>query len=338
MVNGVAPIVSALAAVALFLSGCGNGGGGTTHTCVNKKIDIKTQSVTGKYKGTAAIEKGMAPVSIEGTVGLKLDMEKINVRDDFTLDKAMDKAMTVNEKSFVSVEKKLVAFSAEATFNGTKYSNCSFVDLSKMAKFPSTAEIKAILDTLVTALGEKMPCSSNDGTYDTFILDQKLANGKFDPPLPFPLPEPVPKDISGEFKENVQSTKDFMLHSSSTTFNVVTPAEKVNGTSIPPLNIQLQFDLTADGGAGKAEPPSDADLDYKSWGSCTEVKPPSTLQEFFQAARSSVLNNVPVARVAVEALKLHLHARKPSLATELVVTAVDMHLRQTSQPESAVVV
>jgi hypothetical protein len=317
MANGsVAIVVGALATIALFLSGCGGsgGGGGETHACVNTKFDIPTQSFSGTSSVT--MDVGAIKEKVMGTESVMFDREKLNIRENSASSVTVNgTTVSVNMKAFFSLPKMLAAASIDMNVNGKKNNTCGYIDLSKMKNFPPAQQIKAGVDLLVQMMAAQMKCTGNDGTYDTFVMDEKIPNPNI----------PLPKNLSGlkgEIKEQMQCDKSFMLHSTSVTIDMTTPAQKIGNQTIPAQTIHEDVALTVDGGVAKPQGPTDADLDYSSWGKCTEVPPPSSLADFFKPSRSR----------AFDAVKLRHHDPKPSLFFGLVLGAVDEHLQKLSKP------
>jgi len=316
MGNGTVAIAIALTVVALFLSGCGSGGS-ESRACVNTKFDIPTQSFSGR--STVTMDAGPIKKTSEGTKRVMFDREKLNVRQDSaTSVTANGVTVSVNMKEFVSISKMLGATSVDMTINGKKNSTCFYFDLSKVQDFPSAQQIKAGLDMAIQMIAEQMKCTGNDGFHDTFVWDEKIPNKDF------PLPQNI-SGLEGEIKEQIQTDKNLMLHSTSATIDIKTPATKIENQTIPAQTSSEAVTLTVDEGAAKPQGPTDEDLDYSSWGECSEVDP--NLAGFFKPSCSDAWN------LAFNAVSLGLHCPKPSLFFRLVVGTVDELLHKPAITE-----
>jgi hypothetical protein len=133
------PLAAALATIALFLAGCGKGSGDSkTYACSNTEIKFATQSFSGSATVSASLTmNGATKTKNFGgqaiTVGVKMDFDKLNVREDTSATVTVNGTTAdVKVKAFVSIEKKLLAFDLEATVDGNKMSKCAYVDLSKV--------------------------------------------------------------------------------------------------------------------------------------------------------------------------------------------------------------
>lgn len=161
-----------------------------------------------------------------------------------------------------------------------------------------------------------MPCSSNDGTYDTFEVTETIPDPK--------IPVKIPDGVTGKVAGKILCDKDLMLHSTSLTIDLNTPAKHivVNGTGhdVPAETTHVELSLPVDGGVGKSTGPSDADLDYSSWGKCAEIPwppPHGSIHAFFKEGRPDFAMASP--------------------ATDLILRAIDS-LREQPQVKAPVVV
>jgi hypothetical protein len=262
------------------------------------------------------MDVGAIKEKVTGTQSVMFDREKLNIRENTASSTTVNgTTVSVNMKAFFSLTKMLAAASIDTTVNGKKNNTCGYIDLSKIKNFPPAQQMKAGVDMLIQMMAAQMKCTGNDGTYDAFVMDVKIPNPSI----------PLPKNLSGlkgEIKEEMQCDKSFMLHSTSVTIDMTTPAQKIGNQTIPAQTIHEDVALTVDGGVAKPQGPSDADLDYSSWGKCTEVTPPPNLAAFFK----------PSHYRAFDAVKLSHHDPKPSLFFGLVLGAVDEHLQKLSKP------
>jgi hypothetical protein len=289
----VGAIAAMLAAVALLLVGCGGGGGGTTTTaCLDSngdktKFSLKTQSFEGTGSVTLVLN-GSEHIIDNGqaTIGQKLDMEKLSIWENFSVStKVKGMSVNVNLNAFLSADKKMAGVYVHVDNGTMKYENCSYAKLAMEKVTP--AQIKMMLGVAVSVLGKEMTCST-DGTYDTWVLKEKIP----DPRIPQKL-LPFLVNVTGSLAQNIQYSKDSMLHSIAGTIDTKTPSKTINGTFIPAVTTHIEESLTVNGGSAKPEGPQDKDLDYTSWetGSlkCVEEKP-SSLKDFFKRSRDNAFN------------------------------------------------
>jgi hypothetical protein len=320
MASKLAPIVASLSAVALILSGCGGGSDGKTHECKNSGFQLTSQKFTAPMTGTMHVETGNMTFDskLNGKLVSKVDHENVNLREDFTdvdvqiTQQGKTEDVKVNIKSFVSLDKGLAAFSADGSYQGTKMQKCMWVNITKFlnAKGLTKDMVKTQLNALLTAATANVKCSSNDGTYDKYMIDQQ---------------SPVPS-VTGDAKVTLLTDANYMVHSMTSEVNEKNPSQKVQNQTIPGSATKETLDLTVDGGVATKGGPDDGDLSYASWGNCTEVPvPPTGIKGLHDSLSQVFANKLPGVKVRV-----------PSIQTASVLAALDK-LPKQDKPESTLV-
>merc|ERR1719401_2804446 len=104
-----------------------------------------------------------------------------------------------------------------------------------------------------------------------------------------------------------------------------TVPQRYGKQTIPGMDLQEDVQTTIDGGIAKPQGPSDTDLDYASWGKCTELKPHSNLQALFDIVRPSSLHK------RTKAHHVRVHGSSPSPA-QLLFAAILMQPEKAVQP------
>jgi len=282
---------------------------------LNSKIDLVTQSVTsattididGKGKGMALKEAGT------GAGSQKIDMEKWTARIEQSVSMTVSvgpmpaMALKSEVRMIVDASKKLVVVWEEvsnATSGKVMKHNCSAMTIAKM---PPPAELTMLWNTMKPMVQKFAKCGGNDGTYDTWNVDFEHKSGT---PWPMNIPG-LPENIDLSLNLELKMDKDYLLHSETAKASFQT--EDIKGSG--PISA-TEKSTTSVSGASNAGP-TDADLDYSTWGTCTAINPPaeqalqflSDLQGLKKDGKSSMQN----------LLFLTLQASLASPSTEVVV-------------------
>jgi hypothetical protein len=224
----------------------------------------------------------------------------------------------------VSIEKQLLAFDVEATWDRKKMSKCAFIDLSKVRNFPSAMKLKVGLAYAEQMLADKMKCATNDGTYDHFVLGPSTA---------FSSPPNASAQATVTTLETVKLTSDFMFHSVASEINLSTSAVEFGGKTVPAEHSYEKTEFAVQGNHASLTGPSDDDLKYDSWGTCTELNPANkaeSMKLFFEAGRSAALH------MMLPGLKIRF-LDSPYLPFALLMKVIDEHLEKQIESVSVLV-
>jgi len=255
-----------LVAVGFVLEGCG--GGGST-TCLNSQVDLVSQSLAGTVTGSATVNvnKISQHQEINAAMSEKMDFEKFNYASSISMPvttklpngtTTMD--MKVESKSVFRADQKTVTTWTKMTDNkkGTVTTNCA---KKTMASMPTVEVLATYFKMIKKTMQEKATCGGNDGTDDTWKVDQK-----FDGPIPaIPgLPVKVPPGITADVTIGLtlKMDKDSLIHGGGVTMDVSGSATATGMTMHVIENSDLKISDSKAGG------PSDADLDVSGWGDC----------------------------------------------------------------------
>jgi len=251
---------------------------------MNFQMDVVTQSMKGKLSGTSdtTVEGKVVQAPIDGTVTEKIDMEKWNLRMDLvetvkeSLPGIPDVNMKVSAKVIFDASKQtgVLWYSMTNVTSGKVIKQDCKTKTSKEIPDPKTLTLlwkSAVLPKLQAAAS----CGGNDGTYDTWKFAKSITNGST--PLPPPLP-PVPKGTTGTLDMEMTMDKNFLVHSLVEDLNMEVPASGQKTTT----KTHGALDVSENVASG----PTDADLDYSTWGKCD---PSNELEigSFFMPAQGS---------------------------------------------------
>jgi hypothetical protein len=261
-------VICGSAGLALVLQGCGGGSGGKAGSgsaCLNDKINFVTQSFTAKTTGTNTIttKQGTETSNIATTSTQKIDLENWNAFMDLKQEMKVpfaagkDADVTVESKAIFRSSAHLFAIDYKITNNSdgkTLLKNCTKVAIPEEL---SPAELSMLFKTVVLPkVQETAKCGSSDGMYDTWHVDSTM--------LPPTLPVKIPPGTSAS--ADLQLDKDFLLHSAAIKFSGDSGLPE--GWDSIKGSIDMQF---SDVSPSK---PSDADLDFTSWGKCYPAELP----------------------------------------------------------------
>jgi hypothetical protein len=320
MTSKLAVIVASLSAIALILSGCGSSGG-NTHACKNSVFQLTSQSFEAPMTSSMHTETVNATVDeqLTGTLVSKIDYENLNLREDvkdatvkLTMKQKGQPDITqdvkVNVKTFVSLDKGIAAFSTDGSLNGTTTKRCMYVNLTKILEKHNITKdmVKQLAKSFLTTATQNVKCSSNDGTYDKYDIDQNI-----------PTSLPIPISMTGQTKVTLLTDDKYMVHSMSSSADVTVDAP-TKTTSHETVGLTVSGVATEGG-------PSDADLTYASWGNCSEVPVPTT-------GIKNLLDD-SFSQVFAKGVKV----RFPSTPSASVLTALD-NLPKQGKPMSRLVV
>jgi len=310
------------------MGGCGSSKP-KTYACSNAAMKFASQSFSASATVTARVTINGTTKTYdfggEGvTLGVKVDFVKLNVREDTSAKVTVNGTTAdVKIKAFVSIEKKLLAFDLGATVDGQQFSKCAYLDLAKVKNFPNAGELRLLLAYAEQTLANKMKCTTNDGSYDHFVTRPWMATS----------PPNASAHGSITTLATVKLSSDFMLHSVVSETNLSTSAVDVDGTIVPAEHSYEKIEFAVQGDHASPTGPSDDDLKYDSWGTCTELTPPKKLENmklFFEASRSAALHKM------FPGLKVRF-LDSPHLPSALLMRVIDDHLQKQSQPVSVVV-
>lgn len=248
-----------LTGAALFLQGCGSGGGSDdVVSCVLPHLDFVSQSIS----GTMTMSGTMALPPYDFTQ--KIDLEQFNYwatssvnaevpgpTADETLTVKMDATIIVNVAAKHAIE--YIEINDPTTGNVSK--DCMVFPLPD--EMPNPAILKTMFEAMLTAAN----CSDSDGTYDTWKY-----SASYDGPVPngiLPI-DTTGVSVKGSFDEEItMSASQKLLHSVHSVLNV----DMMNNSAV--LGTVAQ---TVDTSISSAEAggPSAADLDPAQFGvNCT---------------------------------------------------------------------
>jgi len=255
----------------------------------------------------------------------KIDMEKWNARIDQSFLTRVNVAYATpwticppwttchlesEVRMIVDASKKLVVVWEEvsnATSGKVMKHNCTAMTIAKM---PAPAQLTILWNTLKPIVQKLAKCGGNDGTYDTWNVDFEHNSGT---PWLMKIPG-LPENIYVSLNLELRMDKNYLLHSESTprgpNFLQTSDIKGLGSISAAELS------TTTVSGASNSGP-TDADLDYSTWGTCTAINPPaeqafqflSDLQGLKKDGKSSMQN----------LLILILQASLASPSTEVVV-------------------
>lgn len=317
-----AAVVAGVSSAAIFLHGCGSGGGSSAEEpCHNAQFQLVSQS----WDSNSVFNVKVSSPSIPGggqAQDLLLDMtEKIDV-DNVNVYAQVDTAFELPDKDghktpiqlseqmiFNAAKKEVVM---KVTFSGKEapplLSNCSKISIPSL---PSPSQLSKMLKVIATSMGSKMKCSS-DGTYDSWDVSLTLPDESVSIPQNY---------VTGTMKETMKLDKDGVLQSATvhTDLHMNVP----NGTSW--INTTETEDMAMTTSNGKLGGPTDSDLDYSSWGECSEIKPPPHANQYMRELSKSLgphesflphmLSKSMFARAVVQAAEQGMHDSTSELVT-----------------------
>jgi len=278
---------------------CGDGGDGgeyndlnitvgnntnKTSSCLAEKMDTVSQTLSG------VTEVSVDEVTKTG-VGMKLggltasftemfDFDNFNVREDVSgiVEEVRGTSLPMNTTQILNFrEKHVIVYVSHQDLTGEHFKECRIHQLPPDT--PSPEVLSQIFQTIVKpTLQSAAVCGGNNGMYDTWKFKETFS-GKL-PAIPN-MPEGLTvKD--GMFSEEVQMTKDALLHSSVTTVN----GEILNGTKVfGNLTVKASMNVTD----VKAVGPSAADLQPSQFDvECKSVNTAVDLAAFLQTKFAGV--------------------------------------------------
>merc|ERR1719198_1121080 len=154
--------------------------------------------------------------TMTGSFTEMFDFEKFNMREDASGSAdVMGNTTSVNTTQILNIgEKQLIVYTSAVDLDGKPMKTCVIQQLPPETPTPQVlsgifqAEIKPLLR-------KNAVCGGNDGTYDTWKFN-KTFSGKL-PPIPDSPPGLDGLSIEdGSVSEEVQMTKDALLHASVT--------------------------------------------------------------------------------------------------------------------------
>jgi len=252
-----------LVAVGFVLEGCGGGG---SSTCVNSQVDLVSQSLAGTVTGSATVNllNHSQKQEINSAMSEKMDFEKFNYASSISMPvttklpdgTTMD--MKVESKSVFRADQKTVVTWTKMTDNkkGTVTTNCT---KKTFATLPTPEVLANDFKMIKKIMQEKATCAGNDGTDDTWKVDQQY-DGPI-PPIPG-LPVKVPPGTTADVKFDLtlKMDKDSLIHGGGVSMDVS------GSTTGQTMHVIESSDLKISD--SKAGGPSDADLDVSGWGDC----------------------------------------------------------------------
>jgi len=282
MNRSVGAVIAGCAA-AVMLHGCGGGGGGgSSSTCLNKQVDLVSQSVQGSTTGslTATLDiKGLPPqiaklleapipVSVDGDFDLKFDLEQFNVRldttDNLELKAVIPIKATVDEKIIFDASKKELVLDSKITVDAVKPMNIANCSVLTINDIPPVENITEFFKTLKTAMQAETECKGNDGTYDDWRTKA--------------LPDPISKLVTAS--ADFHMDKDYLWHEIDLNLQKVDVEGPI---PLPPLpvvgnltinSVKANGNTKVDVKASSKGGPSATDLDYtKLTDKCTKLPP-----------------------------------------------------------------
>jgi hypothetical protein len=304
-------VAAACASLGVVLYGCGGAGDGNSTTtqplnegCLAEKMAVVSQTISGTTEVSVDATFNGTTVTTTMTADFRemLDFEQFNMREDSSATVKIDvqgQTLTVstNTTQIVNIgEKQAISYSS-VDMNGTLQKTCMIEKLPD--ETPSAVELSMLMKTMVMPLLEKTAiCAGNDGMYDTWTVAKTYSG-----PLPQIPDSPIPPQFQGleikdgSFSEEVQMTKDSLVHASSTTVS----GELLNKTETLG-NVQLQASMTITD--VKAGGPSADDLDPSQFDvNCTEAPSPMDLEAFLRSpgfARQQLARILETAKKSTE--------------------------------------
>lgn len=324
-------LIASCGAVAVLLHGCGGGGSSPTPSppgppspgpspaggCINKQIDLVTQSVTGKSTGSldTTIEGlpdalkmlSQSKITSSGDFTLKFDLAKFNVRLD-TTDQLEIKAgllgitAALGGKVIFDPSTKELALdtSINVKVEGTDLpaiKNCSVLTISEI---PPLKNITQIFDEIKTGLAAITTCKGSDGTYDDWETKS--------------IPDPLSQFVTASIDFHMD--KDYLWNKIDMNLAKVDVETPIPLPALPPIipngtvitSIKASGDLSVNVDTVTKDPPSDTDLDYTKFGDkCTKLPPvefKDVLQFLVKKRMESLASTIAYAAAAqVESAK-----------------------------------
>jgi hypothetical protein len=274
--RAIATVASCIG-VGFVLQGCG---GNSEQACLAEKMDVVSQTLSGTTEVSMEVTLNGTTMTttVTGSFTEMFDFEKFNMREDASgIAEVMGNTTVVNTTQILNIgEKQLIVYTSAVDLKGKPMKTCVIEQLPAETPTPELlsgmfqAEIKPLLQQAAV-------CGGNDGTYDTWKFN-KTFSGKL-PPIPN-SPDPRLDGLSikdGSVSEDVQMTKDALLHTSVTHVK----GEMLNGTAVlGNLNLTASMTVTD----AKAGGPSATDLDPSQFDvTCTPLNTTVDLEAFLQA-------------------------------------------------------
>jgi len=321
-------VIASCGAVAVMLHGCGGGGSSPSPSppgppsphpagkCLNKQIDLVTQSVTGKSTGTldTTIEGlpdalkmlSKATTTSSGDFTLKFDLTKFNVRLDTTdqLDIKFGLLAVkagLDGKVIFKPSTEELALDTKLTLNIEgkdlpSIKNCSVLTIKEI---PPLANITQVFNQIKEALVGITTCKSSDGTYDDWETKA--------------LPDPISKFVTASIDFHMD--KDYLWNKIDMALTKVDVETPIPLPALPPIipngtvitSIKANGDLTVNVDKVTKDPPSDTDLDYTKFGdTCTKLPPvefKNVLQFLINKRMEALTSTMAYAAAATSAMQ-----------------------------------
>jgi len=252
-----------------------------------------TLKATATANGIVTTESG----TITGDA--KIDLSNFNARIDEagTVEAkagGMSQSIKTEEKIILNVAKKLIVIwtkQSNATSGTVLLQNCSALTIDKM---PSKIEFGLAFNVLKGVLQKAAVCKGNDGKYDTWDVS---VDHKKDDPWPAPIPGITLPPMNLALDLKLKMDTDYLLHSEVMHLH---QDSTINGTTT-----NITEDSTTTVTEPTASGPTDTDLDYSSWGTCTPIHPKDT--EFLHERLAKAAN--PMKKLLLATLVTSMESR-----------------------------
>lgn len=243
---------------------------------MNFQMDVVTQSMTGTLSGTTelTVEGTVIKAPIDGTVTEKVDLEKWNFRMDLS-ENVKEKIpipgippQEVNMKVDAKVIFEALKKTAVIWYSMTNVTSGKVIKQDCMTKteekIPAPATLTLLWKSMVLPkLQAAASCGGNDGTYDTWKFAKSM---------------PMPKGATGTITGEIAMDKNFLVHSLVSDVDMEVPASGKPSTT----KSHGALDVSKNVASG----PTEADLDYSTWGKChpsNELE----IESFFMPAQAA---------------------------------------------------
>jgi len=292
--------VASCIGVGFVLQGCGDGGssGGDKTKCLADKMDMVTQTMRGvtEISTDATVNGTTVTTTMTGSFMEMFDLENFNMREETSsqVELQPNETMETNVTIILNLGKKqIIGYTSIADKDGKPIEKkCEIQEIDT----PWTPEkLSGIFKTVIKpTLQGAAACGGNDGTYDTWKFNKTYSG-----PLPQTPDSPVPPGMDnlmikdGSFTEELQMTKDALLHASVTNVN----GEVLNGTvSLGKMAMKASMNVSD----AKAGGPSADDLDPSKFDvNCTPANTSVDLEFFLRSpgfARQQLLSIVEASK------------------------------------------